>query len=109
MHIPDPTPSRASLLSGDESRESLRKCKPVLYVDAPMVGSVVDEPAFKPGVNALAFTYDYALKPERAPLALANQSRRNRIVSRMLHVNESSGDLLNKLEAVRILCQETGC
>jgi len=27
----------------------------------------------------------------------------------MLHVNESSGDLLNKLEAVRLLCQETGC
>ena len=27
----------------------------------------------------------------------------------MLHVNESAGDLLNKLEAVRILCQETGC
>jgi hypothetical protein len=27
----------------------------------------------------------------------------------MLHINESAGDLLNKLEAVRILCQETGC
>jgi 4-hydroxybutyryl-CoA dehydratase/vinylacetyl-CoA-Delta-isomerase len=27
----------------------------------------------------------------------------------MLHVDESSGDLLNKLEAVRVLCQETGC
>ncbi len=23
--------------------------------------------------------------------------------------NESAGDLLNKLEAVRLLCQETGC
>src|ERR1700688_2775799 len=109
MNIPAPTPSRASLMSGDEYRESLRKCKPVVYVDGHIVESVVDEPAFKPGVNALAFTYDYALKPELAPLALANQSRRNRIVSRMLHVNESSGDLLNKLEAVRILCQETRC
>ena len=27
----------------------------------------------------------------------------------MLHVDTSSGDLLNKLEAVRMLCQETGC
>lgn len=27
----------------------------------------------------------------------------------MLHLNESSGDLLNKLEYVRLLCQETGC
>jgi len=109
MNVPDPTPSRASLMSGDEYRESLRKCKPVVYMDGHIVESVVDEPGFKPGVNALAFTYDYALKPELAPLALANQSKRNRIVSRMLHVNESSGDLLNKLEAVRVLCQETGC
>ena len=30
-------------------------------------------------------------------------------VNRMLHVDESAGDLLNKLEAVRVLCQETGC
>ena len=109
MNAPDPVPSRASLMSGDEYRESLRKCKPVVYMDGHIVESVVDEPGFKPGVNALAFTYDYALKPELAPLALANQSKRNRIFSRMLHVNESSGDLLNKLEAVRVLCQETGC
>ena len=27
----------------------------------------------------------------------------------MLHIDESAGDLLNKLEAVRLLCQETGC
>jgi 4-hydroxybutyryl-CoA dehydratase/vinylacetyl-CoA-Delta-isomerase len=27
----------------------------------------------------------------------------------MLHIDGSSGDLLNKLEAVRVLCQETGC
>jgi 4-hydroxybutyryl-CoA dehydratase/vinylacetyl-CoA-Delta-isomerase len=109
MNTSDPTPSRARLMSGDEYRESLRKCRPVVYLDGHLVESVVDEPGFKPGVNALAFTYDYALKPELAPLALANQSKRNRIVSRMLHVNESSGDLLNKLEAVRVLCQETGC
>jgi aromatic ring hydroxylase len=37
------------------------------------------------------------------------QSQRGRTVNRMLHVDESAGDLLNKLEAVRILCQETGC
>src|SRR5258708_12719142 len=78
-------------------------------MDGTCVESVGDEYARKPGVNALAFTYDYALKPELAPLALANQSKRNRIVSRMLHINESSGDILNKLEAVRVLCQETGC
>lgn len=102
-------PIRVDLMSGEEYRESLRRCKPVVYVDGRLVDSVADEPAFRPGVNALAFTYDYALRPELAPIALATQSERNRVVARMLHVNESSGDLLNKLEAVRVLCQETGC
>ena len=101
--------SRVALMSGDAYRESLRQYNPKVFVDGHEVDSVVDEPAFRPGVNALAFTYDYALRPELEPIALATQHSRNRVVSRMLHVNESSGDLLNKLEAVRVLCQETGC
>mgnify|MGYP000995184874 FL=1 len=101
--------SRVKLMSGEEYRESLRQYKPRVFVDGREVASVADEPAFRPGVNALAFTYDYALHAELAPIALATQHSRNRVVSRMLHVNESAGDLLNKLEAVRVLCQETGC
>jgi 4-hydroxybutyryl-CoA dehydratase/vinylacetyl-CoA-Delta-isomerase len=102
-------PVKAALMSGAEYRESLRRYNPRVFVNGHEVSSVADEPAFQPGINALAYTYDYALKPELAPIALATQSSRNRIVSRMLHVNESAGDLLNKLDAVRVLCQETGC
>lgn len=101
--------TRVDLMSGDDYRESLRRYTPRVFVDGRQVASVVDEPALRPGVNALAFTYDYALRPELEPIALATQSQRNRIVNRMLHINESAGDLLNKLEAVRVLCQETGC
>ena len=104
------TPASPSpLMTGDDYRESLRRLRPVVYVDGRRVERVVDEPALRPGVNALATTYDFAHDPAVAPLALAVQSDRGRTVSRMLHVNESSGDLLNKLEAVRLLCQETGC
>jgi len=96
-------------MSGEAYRESLRRYKPRVFVDGRVVDSVADEPALRPGVNALAFTYDFARREELAPIALATQSRRQRVVNRMLHVNESAGDLLNKLEAVRLLCQETGC
>ncbi|MFT3665161.1 4-hydroxyphenylacetate 3-hydroxylase family protein [Piscinibacter sp.] len=104
-----PAASQVELMSGDAYRESLRRCAPRVFVDGREVASVADEPALRPGVNALAFTYDFALRAELAPVALATQSRRKRVVNRMLHVNESAGDLLNKLEAVRLLCQETGC
>ncbi|QNN55361.1 4-hydroxyphenylacetate 3-hydroxylase [Diaphorobacter ruginosibacter] len=102
-------PTRATLMTGEAYRESLRSLNPVVYVDGRRVECVADEPALRPGVNALAFTYDFALRPEMERLALATQSSRNRVVNRMLQVNESSGDLLNKLEVVRVLCQETGC
>ena len=96
-------PTAAPLMSGDDYRESLRRLKPVVYVDGRLVDSVADDRALQPGVNALAFTYDFARNPDYAPIALATQTSRNRIVNRMLHVNESAGDLLNKLEAVRVL------
>jgi 4-hydroxybutyryl-CoA dehydratase / vinylacetyl-CoA-Delta-isomerase len=102
-------PTFADLMSGDDYRESLRAYRPKVFVDGREIASIVDEPALKPGVNALAFTYDFAKRPELAPIALATQSSRNRVVARMTHVDESAGDLLNKLEAVRVLCQETGC
>jgi 4-hydroxybutyryl-CoA dehydratase/vinylacetyl-CoA-Delta-isomerase len=109
MDIADVRPSRADLMDGQQYRESLRRLRPVVYVDGQRVERVADEPALRPGVNALAYTYDFALKPELEPLALATQASRNRVVNRMTHVDGSSGDLLNKLEAIRLLCQETGC
>ena len=96
-----------TLMSGADYRESLRRSKPVVYLDGRLVESVADEPMLRPGVAALAVSYDFARDPALAPLMLATSG--GRTVPRMLHLDESAGDLLNKLEAVRILCQETGC
>ncbi|MEO7245564.1 MAG: 4-hydroxyphenylacetate 3-hydroxylase N-terminal domain-containing protein, partial [Rubrivivax sp.] len=96
-------------MSGDDYRASLRRHRPVVYVDGRRIDSVVDAPELRPGVNAMAIGYDFARDAAKAPLMTAVQSTRGRRVNRMLHVNESAGDLLNKLEAVRLLCQETGC
>jgi 4-hydroxybutyryl-CoA dehydratase/vinylacetyl-CoA-Delta-isomerase len=111
MNAPEPmkAPPRAPshLMTGRDYRDSLRRLHPVVYVDGRRVESVADEPAFAPGVQALGVSYDYALDPALAPLMLATQD--GKVVPRMLAVDESAGDLLNKLEAVRVLCQETGC
>lgn len=101
--------SAGMLMSGADYRESLRRLKPVVYVDGRQVGSVADEPALAPGVNAIAFTYDIAREPAQRSLMTAVQHTSGRVVNRMSHIDTGSGDLLNKLEAVRLLCQETGC
>jgi 4-hydroxybutyryl-CoA dehydratase/vinylacetyl-CoA-Delta-isomerase len=91
------------LMSGSDYRESLRRYRPSVYLHGNQVRSVAEEPQFAPGVNAIALTYDYALREELAPVMRAEA------VNRMVAVPRSSQDLLNKLEAVRLVCQETGC
>ncbi len=103
-----PAPS-ATLMSGDDFRESLRRYKPRVFLDGQQVDSVADERGFGPGINAIALTYDYALKAKYAPIMTAVQHTSGKTVNRLTHINTSSGDLLNKLEAVRLVCQETGC
>ena len=104
-----PTPHHSPMMTSADYRESLRRLKPVVYLDGQRVASVADEPGFLPGIQALGVTYDFAHDPKLAPLMLATVSATGQTVPRMLHINESAGDLLNKLEAVRVLCQETGC
>jgi 4-hydroxybutyryl-CoA dehydratase/vinylacetyl-CoA-Delta-isomerase len=106
MNAPAPT---ATLMSGDDFRESLRRYKPRVFLDGQQVANVVDERGFGPGINAIALTYDYALKAKYAPIMTAVQHTSGKLVNRLSHINTSSGDLLNKLEAVRLVCQETGC
>ena len=99
----------ALMMTGEEYRDSLRRYKPRVFIDGRRVDSVADEPMLRPGINAIALTYDYALKPEYAPLMTAVQKTSGKRVNRLLHIDDSAGDLLNKLEAVRLVCQETGC
>jgi 4-hydroxybutyryl-CoA dehydratase / vinylacetyl-CoA-Delta-isomerase len=91
------------LMSGDDYRESLRRYRPKVWLEGSEVASVADEPRLAPGVNAVALTYDFARREDLAPLMRAGS------VNRMLAVPRSTDDLLNKLEAVRIVCQQTGC
>ncbi len=103
------TARTGALMSGADYRESLRRYRPRVYVDGQLIAEVADAPSLQPGINALAVSYDFALDPAKSTLMNAVQTTSGRTVNRMLHINESAGDLLNKLEAVRVLCQETGC
>ena len=96
-------------MNATEYRESLRGYKPRVFVDGERVESVADCAALRPGINALGVSYDFARREELAPIMQAEQASSGKTVNRMLHTDTSSGDLLNKLEAVRVLCQETGC
>ena len=55
--------STSHLMTGAAYRESLRRLRPVVYVDGHRVESVADAPSLQPGVQALGVT-PAAIKPE---------------------------------------------
>lgn len=97
------------LMTADDYRESLRAYKPRVFVNGRAVDSVADEPLLAPGVNAVGITYDFAHKAEHRLVMTARQGSSGKTVNRMLHIDETSADLLNKLEAVRLVCRMSGC
>ncbi|MEZ5849858.1 MAG: 4-hydroxyphenylacetate 3-hydroxylase N-terminal domain-containing protein [Hyphomicrobiaceae bacterium] len=97
------------LMSAADYRESLRRYKPRVFVNGQRIESVADEPLLAPGVAATGVTYDFALKEQHKLLMTARQMTSGKTVNRMLHIDETSTDLLYKLEAVRLVCQESGC
>ncbi|MGF6312452.1 4-hydroxybutyryl-CoA dehydratase/vinylacetyl-CoA-Delta-isomerase [Bradyrhizobium sp. i1.8.4] len=97
------------LMTAADYRESLRRYRPRVFVNGEAVASVADEPLLAPGVAGVGVTYDFAHRAEHAPIMTARQSTSGKTVNRMLHINESSQDLLYKLEAVRLVCRTSGC
>lgn len=96
-------------MSSDDYRESLRALAPRVFVNGRAIESIADDPQLAPGIAAIGVTYDYALDARHAAIARATQSTSGREVNRFLHINQSSADLLAKLEYTRLVCQETGC
>ena len=97
----------AHLMTAADYRESLRAYQPRVFINGQRVASVADEPLLQPGINALGVTYDMAKNATLSKLMLSSGG--GYTAPRMLDLNHSAGDLLNKLEAVRLMCQETGC
>jgi 4-hydroxybutyryl-CoA dehydratase / vinylacetyl-CoA-Delta-isomerase len=97
------------LMTASDYRDSLRAYKPRVFINGTTVESVADEPLLAAGVSAVGITYDLAHKAEHLPIMTARQGTSGKTVNRMLHIDETSTDLLYKLEAVRLVCKISGC
>ena len=96
-------------MTAADYRDSLRQYSPRVYCEGELVESVADEARFMPGIDAVGVTYDYALEADYHPLMVAEQHTTGKDVNRMLHICRTPQDLINKLEAVRLMCREVGC
>ncbi len=97
------------MMTGDGYRESLRRFRPRVFVNGDLVDDVTAEPRLAPGVSAVAVTYDFAHDPRYRCLMTAVETSSGKTVNRMVHVDRGPQDLIEKLEAVRLVCREVGC
>ncbi len=97
------------LMTSADYRASLRRYSPRVFINGQRITSVADEHLLAPGIAATGVTYDFAHVKEHTPLMTARQGTSGKTVNRMLHIDETSQDLLFKLEAVRLTCREAGC
>src|ERR687883_1929586 len=92
--------------NGAEYIQSLRGRNLTVYLFGDLVKEPVDHPMIRPSINAVAETYDLAVKdPE---LAAAQSSISGLKVNRFLHIAESAQDLVNQNRMQRKLGQLTG-
>jgi 4-hydroxybutyryl-CoA dehydratase/vinylacetyl-CoA-Delta-isomerase len=113
MTKPAAKPATAALASegnpirtGAEYIASLRGRKLKVYLFGELVAEPVDHPMIRPSINAVAETYDLAVRnPE---LASAASPYTKGLVNRFLHVAQSPEDLVMQNKMQRRLGQLTG-
>ena len=92
--------------TGEDYINSLRGRDIKVYLFGELVKEPVDHPMIRPSINAMAETFDLAVREER--LATAESSISGGRVNRFLHIAESADDLGMQNKMQRKLGQNTG-
>jgi len=103
---PQPAADAAPILSGEDYIRSLRGRNLKVFLFGERVAEPVDHPVIRPSINAVAETYDLALR--NPALASSSSPYAPGRVNRFLHIAESPGDLVMQNKMQRRLGQLTG-
>ena len=92
--------------TGEEYINSLRGRDLKIYLFGEQIKDYVEHPMIRPSINAVAETYDLAIREEE--LASAQSSITGQKVNRFLHIAESAQDLVLQNKMQRKMGQNTG-
>ena len=95
-----------AIRTGEDYINSLRGRKLKVYLFGELIDDPVEHPIIRPSINAVAETYDLAVREEE--LASAESSISGQRVNRFLHIAESANDLVMQNKMQRKLGQNTG-
>jgi len=97
-----------ALKTPEQYVDSLRQLKICAYVGGERVASVTDHPAIAPHINTVAKTYELAHRAEHREVMTAVSHLSGERVHRYTHIFQSTDDLVNKIQMLRLLGQTTG-
>lgn len=95
-----------AIRTGEDYINSLRGRKLKIFLFGEEIKDYVDHPMIRPSINAVAETYDLAVREEE--LASAHSSITGQQVNRFLHIAESAQDLVLQNKMQRKMGQNTG-
>jgi 4-hydroxybutyryl-CoA dehydratase/vinylacetyl-CoA-Delta-isomerase len=96
----------SKIITGEDYIQSLRNRNLKVYLFGELVKEIVDHPIIRPSINAVAETYDLAVRePELATVISAFTGER---VNRFLHIAQSAQDLVLQNKMQRKMGQNTG-
>lgn len=95
-----------TIRTGADYIESLRGRKMKVMLLGKEIDNPVDHPIIRPSINAVAETYDLAVREESLGTAVSSISGKK--VNRFLHIAESAEDLVMQNKMQRKLGQNTG-
>lgn len=88
--------------------ESLKALRHVVYYNGRRVDNVTEHPALRPHIEAVALTYELALRPEHEELMTATSHLAGRKINRFTHIHQCIDDLIKKVQMLRLIAHETG-
>lgn len=96
-----------ALKTPEQYWDSLRRLKRRVFILGKEIDEPNDHPIVRPTTNAVAKTFELALKPEFAGLMTAKSSLTNETINRFCHIQGSTEDLIKKIKMLRLMGQQT--
>jgi len=97
------------MMTPQQYEESLRRLNLVVYMFGKRIENVVDDPIIRPSMNAVAKTYEMAMRPEYEDIMTATSHITGKRINRFTHIHQNIDDLVKKSKMGRLLGRATGC
>jgi 4-hydroxybutyryl-CoA dehydratase/vinylacetyl-CoA-Delta-isomerase len=95
------------MMTSEQYEESLRKMNFKVYMMGEEIKNIVDNPVFRPSLNAIKKSYELARNEQYQELMTATSNLCGEKINRFCHIHQNTDDLLKKVKMLRLMGRQT--